>query len=294
MLQFGQVGSSSPSIRKLHLHNSGNAPAVISKVSTSCGCTTARPVSNTIKAKDEITVDVTLSSGQRTGKITKSILFEFEGASDPLVVPVEADVIRDFWIEPSVLYLSDDPALKRSPSHLLIHSRWADLTVNVECHDTNARVVSTSHRMVNEDSIIDVALDVNSAADGTTILVTPRNHSSNSIGVPVVYSKLTTSANSKVQPSRIAVGTVKRGTITRFKIFGHPEVLTQLHAVVHSQRIIAKVESVPTIGDSPFREFGVALQNKSPNGPFRTAIEFEDRKTGSKLHTLEVYGDVVE
>jgi len=92
---FGKIRQNDVVFHEFVFVNEGNAPLVIERIATSCGCTAALASEDTIGPGKSGKVKVTFDSRGYSGKIVKYIFVESNDADDPrreLVVSAEIEV----------------------------------------------------------------------------------------------------------------------------------------------------------------------------------------------------------
>ncbi len=123
---FGKMYEGESRAWKFYFTNVGDEPLVISRVKTTCGCTVPSKPEEPIQPGESGAIEVAFNSAKKVGDQKKDIsVFTNDPEKPMLKLRVEANVVRQFWIDPPRILLGN---LTRSqtiePKSVKI--RWAD------------------------------------------------------------------------------------------------------------------------------------------------------------------------
>ncbi|MCB1051274.1 MAG: DUF1573 domain-containing protein [Acidobacteria bacterium] len=104
--EFGKIEKGSKVETVFKFKNSGSATLEISDVSTSCGCTSAKPEKTSYAPGEAGEIPVSFNSSKFTGPIEKKITVVTNDAANPrFVLTIKADVMVDVSVKPSSVFI---------------------------------------------------------------------------------------------------------------------------------------------------------------------------------------------
>lgn len=146
-------------IKTIHLvvSNTGNQPLVISRIETSCGCTSAKSSIPTIVPGASDTITVSFNSAGFDGKITKSVTIQSNDPSKPFVDAMfTGNVTAELELVPKMQIVNLGAAIVGSKSTvtvLLRNNSQEPLTIKgVSFADTNVTVQLPTKQIAPSDT----------------------------------------------------------------------------------------------------------------------------------------------
>jgi hypothetical protein len=105
---FGNAEQNSQVSHTYILKNTGDQPLEIARTRTTCGCTVAQPSKMTLARGETSNIDVTFSTGSRTGKQEKRITVETNDPKNPKTVLVlTGNVMQRLTFDPDRLHFDN-------------------------------------------------------------------------------------------------------------------------------------------------------------------------------------------
>ncbi len=103
---FGNIYEGTEVTHEFTVKNDGDGPLVISRVKASCGCTVPTKPEEAIEPGDTAQIKVIFNSKKRKGEQKKDIsVFSNDPERPMMKLQIQANVIRQFWVDPERLYL---------------------------------------------------------------------------------------------------------------------------------------------------------------------------------------------
>lgn len=124
--EFGKMYEGESKAWKFYFTNVGDESLVISRVKTTCGCTVPSKPEEPIPPGESGAIEIAFNSAKKVGDQKKDIsVFTNDPEKPMLKLRVEANVVRQFWIEPPRILLGN---LTRSQTvdSKSVKIRWAD------------------------------------------------------------------------------------------------------------------------------------------------------------------------
>ena len=92
-IDYGTIEKGADGIRVFKLTNTGDAPLIISKVKSSCGCTVPQWPKTPIAKGEEAAIKVTFNSAGRSGKQNKTVTLVTNAIPNTKVLTINGNVI---------------------------------------------------------------------------------------------------------------------------------------------------------------------------------------------------------
>lgn len=115
-LDWGKVTPATPKLSaQIELKNTGTEDLVISKPTTSCGCTVAEPEKNTLKPGETTMMTVTMDITGKSGEMTKTVNIPSNDPAQPTaVLTVMANIFTPLEVMPKLFSLNQLETGKKS------------------------------------------------------------------------------------------------------------------------------------------------------------------------------------
>lgn len=85
VFNFGEIGQNESISKRIELTNKGNAPLIIRKIKSSCGCTVVKPDKKILKPGESTDFKVTFNSGRKKGHQSKVVTVILNDPQKPTV-----------------------------------------------------------------------------------------------------------------------------------------------------------------------------------------------------------------
>ena len=105
IISLGKIAEGSVSTQTVLLRNSGKTPVIVSRVKTSCGCTTASSVAP-VAPGATVPLQVRFDAHGKTGRNQQFVWVFVQGEAEPITVALRAEIVQAFQTEPTVVSLS--------------------------------------------------------------------------------------------------------------------------------------------------------------------------------------------
>lgn len=296
MFDFGDIDKGEKVTHVFKFKNEGEGPLEIKNVSTSCGCTSAKPEKTVYQPGEAGEIPVTFDSERFSGPITKRVTVTTNEKDNPRrVVTIKGNVITEITSKPVSVFFPQAKINENTQQEILVSTSKLDkleisnlqvqpeyLTGKVEqVDDKSAKIILTAHGdkfpAARSRLTGSVSYDTNSETQGTI-----RTTVTISVMQPV-----------RVSPASVYFFASKMGkeremqitlTSTEGKAFEIQEMTSDIEHI--------KIENKS--GDNKSKTLLVTLTDKMPEGKFRGAITIKTNIPEQSEVTIPVRGSVVK
>lgn len=305
ILEFGQVRESDgPLTLQCEVVNAGPTSVSISHVTSSCGCTTATLTNTIILPNDRVSLPVSINLRGRTGLFSNRLSVYLSEQKEPIEASIRGNIVRDLWYDGQVVRcIADGSASTVANTFEICTADWPLVTFDVSENGNGATVRELSRSARDDLTVIRFRVEVDVPEDQycfrTSVTLSPTDRRLKPLRIPLVcYRPALKPAmlglSTTLRPSRIALGSISRGSRSDFRVFGDCRLLASLE-VVDSERMPAGVslEIAPLDGpDAEFRSARLLVASSTPLGFFEGRIRFLASDEVGGQHSIVVLGTV--
>lgn len=211
---FGKIDKGSKVDTVFHFTNTGSGTLEIKDVSTSCGCTSAKPEKTSYAPGEKGSIPVTFNSGRFSGPIQKNVTIVTNDPDSPrTVVKIKAEVIVDIMIKPPSIFVNN---LKRGSSHeqeLLVSTERLEKLEVTELKSDQPYMATTMEQIDDKTVKIKVTVDGTKIPASESRLRGFVSFNTNSSSQPVIKTNVNVLVQNPVsaQPSSVYMFGSKEG-----------------------------------------------------------------------------------
>jgi hypothetical protein len=304
ILEFGQVRESDgPLTLQCEVVNAGSKSVSISHVTSGCGCTTATLADTIILPNDRVSLPVSINLRGRMGLFSNRLSVYLSEQYEPIEVSIRGTIVRDLWYDGQVVRcIADGSESTVANTFEICTADWPLVTFEVPEDGRGVSVREISRSARDNLTVIRFHAEVDMPEDQyclrTSITLSPTDRRLKPLRIPFVCHRpalksATPASPSTLRPSRIALGSICRGSRSGFRVFGDRRLLASLE-VAGSDRMPAGVslEIDPLdLPDAESRWVRLLVASSTPLGFFEVCIRFvaNDEDGG---HPVVVLGTV--
>ncbi|MCB1042899.1 MAG: DUF1573 domain-containing protein [Acidobacteria bacterium] len=161
---FGKIEKGSKVDTEFKFKNTGDATLEIKDVSTSCGCTSAKPEKTTYAPGEEGVIPVSFNSGRFSGPIQKNVTIVTNDTTNPrTIVKIKAEIIVDIMVKPPSIFVNNLKRGETATQELLVSTERIE---KLEITDIKA---DQPFMMTSMERIDDKNVKINITVDGAKV-----------------------------------------------------------------------------------------------------------------------------
>lgn len=259
---FGKIDKGSTVDAVFKFKNTGKAPLEIKDVTTSCGCTTAKPEKTVYEPNEEGSIPVTFNSGRFSGVVTKRIRVMTNDPENPrTTLTIKAEIMVDVNVRPASLLVNRfKPGTTRKETISLSTERMDKLEIN-NLKSNLAFIKPELERVDEKNAKINVTIDGTEIPKGESRIrgILTYETNSNSQGSMRTYVDVIVENPVSVTPSSVFLFGSKQGQVR--------EVVVRL-ASTEGQTLVVSDLNVDINHHTP----GAASSNPTPASYLKAEI----------------------
>ena len=293
---FGDIDRGDKVTTEFNFKNDGDQPLEIISVSTSCGCTSAKPEKTLYAPGESGVIPVTFNSDRFSGNITKRVTIATNDKAAPkTVVTISGNVITEISASPENLLFPKARIGEQTTMEVLVSTTKLE---KLELKDINVgpEFLSAKMERVDDKNVkILVTADGNKFPPGKTRLNGSLSYGTNSKTSEYVKSVVTLNVQHPIEakPQAVFLYASRFGKERTFQVNLNSSMVDKLElSDLKTDLEFVRAELVES--NEKISRILVTLSDKAPVGKFRGALTMSTNVAAQEKLSIPINGSVVK